>query len=125
MILLIVEDNAPMRRVIKSVVADLAADIYECAEGGEALAVYAAQRLSGSDWVLMDIAMPRMDGLTATRQLKAAFPEAQVCIVTNYDDAELRQTAQQAGAAGYVLKDDLFAVRKIITAQHHNAKGNQ
>lgn len=116
MILLIVEDNEPMRRMIKSVVADLAAAIYECGDGGEALESYAAHHLSGADWVLMDVAMPGVDGITATRQLKAAFPEAQVCIVTNYDDAELRATAQQAGAAGYVLKDDLFAVRRIITA---------
>lgn len=114
--LLIVEDNEQLRRVIRSVVADLAAPIYECGDGDEALQAYAAHQLTASDWVLMDIAMARMDGIAATRQLKAAFPDANICIVTNYDDAELRATAQQAGAAGYVLKDDLFAVRQVITA---------
>jgi CheY-like chemotaxis protein len=114
--LLIVEDNEQMRRIIRSVVADLVADVYECCDGAEAMPAYVAHQLTKADWVLMDIAMPGIDGISATRQLKAAFPEAQICIVTNYCDAELRQAAQQAGAAGYVLKDDLFAVRRIITA---------
>ena len=114
MSLLIVEDNDLMRQVIRNVVADLAADIYECRDGSEALPSYAAHHLSAADWVLMDIEMPLMDGITATRQLIAAFPEANVCIVTNYDDAELRETAREAGAAGYVLKDDLFAVRRFL-----------
>ena len=116
MSLLIVEDNNLMRQVIRNVVADLATEIYECRDGSEALPSYTAHQLNASDWVLMDIEMPQMDGLKATRQLKAAFPDANVCIVTNYDDAELREMAREAGASGYVLKDDLFAVRRFLRA---------
>lgn len=114
MSLLIVEDNELMRQVIRSVVADVAAQVYECRDGSEALPAYTAHHLNASDWVLMDIEMPQMDGIRATRQLKAAFPDANVCIVTNYDDAELRETAREAGASGYLLKDDLFAVRRFL-----------
>ena len=95
MILLIIDDNTQMRRLIRSIVGDLAEIIAECGDGAAALTAYAEQR---PDWVLMDIKMPEMDGITATRQLKAAYPEARVLIVTDYDDADLRESAREAGA---------------------------
>ncbi len=109
--LLIVEDNRGIRGLLKRVVADCAASIHECEDGAEALAAYAACR---PDWVLMDIEMPRLDGITATRQIKAAFPDARILILTQYADAELREAARQAGAYGYVTKDDLFEVREFL-----------
>ena len=109
--LLIVEDNAPMRELTKRLVGDLADRISECDDGDQALAAYAAER---PDWVLMDIGMKRINGIAATRQLLAAFPEARVVIVTNYDDEPLRQAAREAGACGYVLKENLIALRELI-----------
>ena len=109
--LLIVEDNAKMRRMLKSLVADLASAVHECSDGAQALAAYAAAR---PDWVLMDIAMKDLDGISATRALKAAWPEARIIIVTSYDSAELRQAAQEAGACGYVLKENLLEVRRLL-----------
>ena len=111
MSLMIVEDNEPMRRMIRSMVADLAECIDECGDGAEAYACYADRR---PDWVLMDIAMPRLDGITATRQIISAFPDARVLIVTDYDDAELRAAARAAGARGYVLKENLLELRRWL-----------
>jgi CheY-like chemotaxis protein len=111
MSLLIVEDNAKMRRMLKTLVADLASAVHECADGAEALALYAVHR---PDWVLMDIAMKDLDGISATREIKAAFPDAHICIVTQYDDSEMREEAHRAGAEGYVIKDDLIALRQIL-----------
>jgi two-component system response regulator DegU len=111
MSLLIVEDNVKMRRMLKSLVADLASPIHECDDGAEVLAIYAAQR---PDWVLMDFEMKRMDGISATREVKAAHPEARIIIVTGYDEAELRAAAQEAGACGYVLKENLLEVRRLL-----------
>jgi len=55
--------------------------------------------------VLMDIRMPRLDGIATTRQLKARFPEIQVVILTTFGDVELIRGGLSAGALGYLLKD--------------------
>jgi len=111
---LIVDDNAEMRRLLRSFVTRLAEAVYECEDGAEAVAAYAAEHLTAADWVLMDIEMPRVDGIEATRQLKSHWPDARVCIVTGYDEAELRQAAQEAGACSYVLKENLPELRQRL-----------
>ena len=108
---LIVEDSAAMRRVIRKVISDLA-EVEECQDGSEALAAYALHR---PDWVLMDINMRLMHGLDATRQISAAFPDARVVVVSNYDSDELREAAQAAGACGYLLKENLLDLRLLLT----------
>ncbi|HKP36887.1 MAG TPA: response regulator transcription factor [Pyrinomonadaceae bacterium] len=110
--LLIVEDNRAMRNLIRSIVADVATDISECSDGSEALSAY---RRCRPDWVLMDIGMPQMDGIAATNQIKAAFPEAKVVIVTDHDNDKLRNAASVAGACAYVLKEDLLVLREVLT----------
>jgi NarL family two-component system response regulator LiaR len=57
------------------------------------------------DLVLMDLKMPVMNGVEATRQIKAKFPGVKVLVLTTYDDDEWVFDAIQAGAAGYLLKD--------------------
>lgn len=110
--LLIIEDNAGMRSLIRSVVADLFDPITECVDGDGAVRAYSECR---PDWVLMDIRMPGLDGIVATGRLKEAFPAARVVIVTSYDDDKLRRAAGDAGAVAYVLKEDLFELRRILT----------
>jgi CheY-like chemotaxis protein len=95
--LLIVEDNPAMRQMIRRVVAPLADQIRECGDGAEALELHAAAQ---PDWVLMDIRLKVLNGISATRQIKAAFPEARIVIVTSFDEAGLREAAAQAGACG-------------------------
>jgi len=59
----------------------------------------------GADVVLMDLRMPQMDGVAATRQVRARFPKVQVLVLTTYDtDSEIVR-AVEAGATGYLLKD--------------------
>ena len=109
--LLIVDDYAAMRRMIRRVVNDLVSDIEECGDGSEALAAYTRHR---PDWVLMDIAMTGMDGITATREILVAFPCAKVVIVSKHDDEQIRESAREAGACGYVVKDNLMAIRDLL-----------
>jgi DNA-binding NarL/FixJ family response regulator len=74
----------------------------EAGDGAEALAVVAA---TDPDVVLMDLRMPRMDGVTATGRIAAAHPAVRVLVLTTYDtDADIVR-AVEAGAAGYLLKD--------------------
>lgn len=110
--LLIVEDNEQMRCLIKCVVKDLAHEIFECFDGSQALAAYAQHQ---PDWVLMDIKMVHTDGIAATRQITAAFPDARVIIVTDYDDVELRIEAREAGACEYVVKENLLDLGRILS----------
>ena len=110
--LLIVEDNLKMRRMIRSIVADLADRIDECGDGGKALALYSQ---NNPDWVLMDIHLKdETNGIAATREIVSAFHEAKIIIVTNYDDAHFRESARDAGAVDYVLKENLLDVRRIL-----------
>jgi two-component system NarL family response regulator len=111
MTLLIVEDNPEMRRLVRSLVAKRADAVYECNDGSQALAAYREQR---PDWVLMDIQMPVMDGIAATRLIKTAIPEARIVMLTQYDYAEMREAAREAGAVGDLLKDELFKLHAMF-----------
>ena len=108
--ILIAEDNELMRSLIRNVVKDLGT-VLETSDASEAVAVYEEHQ---PDWVLMDIRMGTTNGIAATRQIKTAFPEARIVIVTNYDDGDLREAARSAGACEYVLKEDLLSLRRII-----------
>lgn len=103
-----------MREMIKSVVGDLADEIAEADDGANAPALYSAAK---PDWVLMDIEMKNTDGLTATRRILEQYGDAKIVIVTNYDDAHFRQSAHEAGAVGYVLKENLLDVRRILSSR--------
>jgi CheY-like chemotaxis protein len=111
MTVLIVDDNAAIRRLLRRAMLDTASDVWECSDGAEALAVYTDHR---PDVVLMDIRMPRMDGLTATRQIRQFHPAARVVVVTDYDDEDLRKAASEAGACGYALKQNLTDIAGLI-----------
>ena len=74
----------------------------EAGDGAEALAVL---RSEPADVVVMDLHMPRMDGITATERIRAAAPETHVLVLSTYDtDADVIP-AMAAGAVGYLLKD--------------------
>ncbi len=105
--ILIVEDNASVRRLIRSVVSKLADSIFECADGMDAKAAYDEHR---PDFVLMDLEMKRLDGIEATRRIIAAWPVAKIIILSNHDDPGLREAADKAGACGYVRKENLLEI---------------
>ncbi len=111
--ILIVDDHAETRRMTRFFLRDLPFDFEECEDGADALDCYQKTR---PDWVLMDWEMKRMNGLQATRQIVKAHPEARILMVTQYDDKELRTAARKAGASGFVLKENLMDLRRLIAA---------
>ena len=100
---LIADDHTLVRQGIRSLLA-LAADIEivgEAADGREAIKKV---RQLAPDVVLMDLAMPNMGGLEATRRIRKEFPATKILVVTQYDDSEYVIPVVEAGARGFVTK---------------------
>ena len=117
----IVDDHALMREAINAILArDSSLEVVgEAHDGQEAIECCRELR---PDLVLMDVSMPRMDGLEATRRLKEEFPETSVLFLTAHADHRLLMDAVKAGAAGYVLKGErpnhiLDAVRAVLNGE--------
>jgi CheY-like chemotaxis protein len=111
MSVLIVDDNPRMRAVIRTIVEPSHGKIYEAADGTEAVAAYV--RLH-PDWVLMDVEMRPEDGISATRRILASDPAARVVIVTEHEGPAMRRAALDAGACGFVSKENLAQLRNIV-----------
>lgn len=119
-VVLIVEDNAAMRSLIRQLVHDVTAVVYECADGECALEVY---RRARPDWVLMDIDLGGgADGLSVTRAIRSADPTAQVIVVTEHGAEWYRREAKAAGASGFLLKEDLLELPRLLTTPHANTE---
>jgi two-component system, NarL family, response regulator LiaR len=101
---LVVDDHAVVRGGLRFFLAasDDIEIVGEGASGGEALELVAKL---APDLVIMDVMMPGMDGITATRELRRRFPQVRVLALTSFGEGELVQRALQAGAIGYLLKD--------------------
>ncbi len=101
--LLLVDDQRLMRDGLK-LLLELEPDMVvaaEAADGQQALEAYARVQ---PDVVLMDIRMPEMDGVEATRRIRARWPDAKIIILTTFDDDEYVFEGLRAGAVGYLLK---------------------
>jgi DNA-binding NarL/FixJ family response regulator len=95
--------------------------VAEVADGEEALEKYRDLR---PDIVLMDLGMPVMDGLSATRAILDEFPDARVIVLTTYDGDEDIHRALDAGAMGYLLKDMVLAdILTVIRTVHGGRRG--
>ena len=114
---LIIDDNEKVRQVVRDYLPVEVDEIFECADGGEALALYQKHL---PDWVLMDWEMPQTNGITAIREIIAEYPEANICMVTAFDDEDIRTEAFRAGASGFVLKDNLFELEVILVNEMEN-----
>jgi DNA-binding NarL/FixJ family response regulator len=115
--LAIVDDHELTRESLQNMLSD-EPDIEivgEAADGRQALSLCSR---SGPDLILMDVRMPVMDGLAATREVKQRYPEISVMMLTMHENPDYLLGALKAGAAGYVLKDApreeiIEAVRRV------------
>jgi DNA-binding NarL/FixJ family response regulator len=115
---LLADDYAPLlvswRRIL-----DGSCDVVGAVSDGRE--VLAAVKVQAPDVVVLDIAMPDVNGLTACRELKAAFPEIAVVLVSAFDDAAFQQAADAAGAAAFVVKS--VAADELERAIAHASSG--
>lgn len=127
MTVMIVDDSTEMRGLMRELVSPLADEVVECADGAECVARFGALR---PDWTVMDVRMPRLDGLSATRVLHERFPEARVLLVTQFPTEAMQLAATRAGALGCLGKEELHRVPDLLrsgwaggTAAHQPGEG--
>lgn len=122
MTFLIAEDNARMRtsiiRYIKRSIPDHHVFL-EAVDGNTAIALYESCL---PDWVLMDIEMNPMDGLTASQKIISEHPAAKIIILTSYDDKRYRTKAETVGVWSYVLKEHLNTIPSIVSAHGESSR---
>jgi DNA-binding NarL/FixJ family response regulator len=124
---LVVDDFEPFRRVIASMVQEKT----ELQLVGEAVdgvdAVQQAQKLA-PDLILLDIALPRLNGIEVARRVRKLVPECKILFLSQDSSAELAQKAFSLGARGYVIKTDavgeLFpAVKAVLSGEKYVSSG--
>jgi DNA-binding NarL/FixJ family response regulator len=120
---LVADDQAIVREGLQ-VILDAQDDITVAGEAGDGIEVLAGVREHRPDVVLMDIQMPRMDGIEATRRLLARDePAPRVLVLTTFGEDRFVYEALRAGASGFLLKDSRRA--QLLTAVRTVAAGDE
>ena len=116
---LLVDDDALVRAGLRLILSS-ADDIDVVGETDDGAGAVAAVRQHRPDVVLMDIRMPRMDGITATAALRALDPAPQVVVLTTFQADEHVVAALRAGASGFLVKDtppgDILTAIRLVAA---------
>ena len=112
---LIVDDNIKMRTTIQKILKEHLKNkitrIIECENGKDATELYNKHK---PEWTIMDIKMPVMDGLEASRNILKSHPEAKIIILTQYDDPGYYELAQKIGIKAFVLKENLSDISILM-----------
>jgi two-component system invasion response regulator UvrY len=117
---LIVDDQLPFRAVARTVIGMTAGfEVAAEAETGEAALVAVDE--DPPHLVLMDINLPGINGIEATRRIRADHPEVEVILLSTYSEADLPADAREVGALAYVHKEDFgpALVRELWDREHH------
>ena len=118
---LIADDHPVVRGGLRALIETLEG-LEVAGEAGDGETAVREAQLLRPDVVLMDVRMPGIDGVEATRRIRASVPETAVLMLTMYDDDATVFTAMQAGARGYLLKgadqeEIVAAIRAVVTGQ--------
>ena len=117
---MIVDDHEMVRKGAKGYL-EAQADIVVVAEAESGIDAIQFASEFVPDVVLMDLVMPEMDGVEATRRVKDVSPRTQIIVLTSYHQDEFIFPALQAGAISYLLKD--VKAKELVEAIHRAAKG--
>jgi NarL family two-component system response regulator LiaR len=118
---LIADDHGLVRKGIRALLAR-EADIVVVGEASDGRAAVAAAEALRPDVILMDLAMPALDGIEATRQISARLPETHILVLTSFTTDDKVFPALKAGARGYLLKDSepealVQAIRQVARGE--------
>ncbi|MGA9391057.1 MAG: response regulator transcription factor, partial [Candidatus Sulfotelmatobacter sp.] len=103
---LIVDDHEVVRRGVRSVL--LNQPRYEvCAEAVDGQDAIEKARQFTPDVIVMDVSMPKLNGLESTQQIRAILPDSEIVILSQHESAEMVRQAFKAGARGYVVKSSI------------------
>lgn len=102
--ILVIEHNHEMRRLLKSMINEIADEVYETSGGDETATLYQSVR---PDWVVIDIFREPENGLNDAASIREIDPDANIVFVSNYTDDRTRQWAKTAGGKAFFGKDDL------------------
>ena len=105
--ILVADDQAHMRRAVRALLRSKA-EWEVCGEASDGREAIEQTHQLRPDVVVMDIMMPRLNGLDATREIRRSFPETHVVVLTLYNFPELFRAVREAGGKGCVLKEDSF-----------------
>lgn len=119
--ILVADDHPVVRGGLVALLRTIAG-LEVAGEAADGLAAVREAQLVRPDVVLMDVRMPELDGIEATRRIRSAVPDTRVLVLTMHDDDETVFTAMQAGAQGYLLKeaeqDEIVgAIRAVVAGQ--------
>jgi DNA-binding NarL/FixJ family response regulator len=117
---LLVDDHRLFREGLRTLLS-LASDVEVVGEAEDGEHALRLAPLVKPDVVLMDLKMPKVDGVTATRKLKTALPGCRVVALTTFEDDELVFEVLRAGAVGYLLKD--ASSERLLDAVRSAARG--
>jgi two-component system response regulator NreC len=119
--IVLAEDHKTVREGLKMLV-NAQADMEVVGEAGDGQAAIKSVREKNPDIVVMDISMPEMNGLKATRKLKSEFPDLKILTLTRHSDDSFLEQLLGAGASGYILKQS--APAELINAIRTVGGGN-
>ena len=121
--ILVADDHQMVRKGIISLLNDNP-ELEVVAEAADGLEVLSILKKEPIDMVIMDIKMPRMNGIDVTYEVRANYPEIKVLAISMYDEYQYVQSILQAGAMGYILKDTekdelILAIKKLLDNKNY------
>ena len=109
--IMIVDDNDLMRAEIVRSVTFKDDIVLECNDGRSAVNSCFDFH---PDWILMDIWMENMNGITASEKIKEIMPDVKIAFITSYDNYSYRKAAKALGVEHYFMKTNLLEIRKVL-----------
>jgi len=103
--IILADDHVMFRKGVKKILEEDGC-VSIVGEVGDGLSLLNLLKMTLPDMVILDISMPKMDGVAATREIKSKFPKVKVLLLTMHNDEEYLRQGLEAGADGYLLKND-------------------